>query len=248
MIVDADVLERARKQNRDAVIEVLAAQYPSTHRIAHAVCGRADVGDGVVAYVMKQSFRVAHKWEEEAAPQRWFRHHTLLTLRRAAKWKPDAARDTLVNDDDRTDAKYVAFVRAVRGLPQQQVEAFLLAHGEGLDLRDLAVAMDCSTTAASVHLKEADERLRALAGPQFDALVARLRAAYERLTPLRDLVLSRVGGSLRRQFWPRLLKRVAKLIVLLIVLGALGWMVWRFGLVRQIVNYWRGVLTAVRIA
>jgi DNA-directed RNA polymerase specialized sigma24 family protein len=246
VIVDADVLERARKGNRDAVIEVLAAQYPSTYRMAHAVCGRGDVGDGVVAYVTKQSFRVVEKWSDEAAPQRWFRHHTLLTVRRAAKWKPDTTSDTLVDESDQPDANYVAFVRALRGLPQQQVEAFLLARGEGLDLRDTAVAMDCSTTAASVHLKEADERLRALAGPQFDALAARLRTAYERLTPARDLVLARVGGSVRRHFWPRLIRRVLKLVVLLAILAAIAWLAWRFG--RPFFDYWRGVLTSAPIA
>ncbi len=248
MIVDADVLERARKGNRDAVIEVLAGQYPSTYRIAHAVSGRGDVGDGVVNYVMKQSFRVVEKWSDEEAPQRWFRHHALLTLRRAAKWKPDATRDTLVPDEHRADTTYVAFVRALRGLPQQQVEAFVLARGEQLDQRNLATAMDCSTTAAAIHLKESEDRLRELAGAQFDASVAKMREAYERLTPSRDLVLSRVGSGLRRQFWPQLLKRIAKVVVFLVVLGALGWVVWRFGLVRHIVDYWRGVLSITRIA
>ena len=247
MIVDPDLLARARKGEHDAVIEVLAAQYPSTHRIAHAIAGRADVGDGVVAYVTKQSFRVVERWEDDEAPQRWFRHHTLLTLRRAARWKPDATSDTLVPDDAaRGDASYVAFIRAIRALPQQQAEAFLLTCGERLDLRNLAVAMDCSTTAASIHLKEADERLRALAGEQFDALVTRLRDAYARLTPSRDLVLARVGTSARRRFWPRLLKRIGKLIVLLLVLGALAWLAWRFG--RGIIDYWRGVLTRARVA
>jgi DNA-directed RNA polymerase specialized sigma24 family protein len=242
VIVDPDVLTRAREGGHDAVIEVLASQYPSTHRIAHAISGRTDVGDGVVAYVTKQSFRVVEKWADEEAPQRWFRHHTLLTLRRAAKWKPEATTDTLVpNDPTRGDANYVAFVRAIRALPQQQAEAFLLTHGEQLDLRSLAVAMDCSTTAAAIHLKEADERLRALAGEQFDALVAKLRDAYERLTPSRDLVLSRVG-TLRCRFWPRALKRIAKLIVLLVVLAAFGWLAWRFG--RPMIEYWRGVLPA----
>ena len=246
MIVDADVLGRARNGNHDAVIEVLASQYPSTHRIAHAISGRADVGDGVVAYVTKQSFRVVERWEDDEAPQRWFRHHTLLTLRRAAKWKPESATDTLVPGDARPDANYVAFVRAIRGLPQQQAEAFLLTHGEQLDLRNLAVAMDCSTTAAAIHLKEADERLRALAGEGFESLVTKLRAAYERLTPSRDLVLSRVGVGLGRHFWPRLLKRLVKLIVLLLVLAALGWLTWRFG--RPVVDYWRGILSRAGVA
>jgi DNA-directed RNA polymerase specialized sigma24 family protein len=246
MIVDADVLARARKQSHDAVIEVLAAQYPSTYRIAHAIAGRPDVGDGVVAYLTKQSFRVVERWEDDQAPQRWFRHHALLTLRRAAKWKPDVATDTLVPDDARGDANYVAFVRAIRGLPQQQTEAFLLTHGEQLELRSLAVAMDCSTTAAAVHLKEADDRLRALAGARFEALVTMMRVAYERLTPSRDLVLSRVGIGLRRHFWPRLLKRIVKLIVLLVILAALGWLVWRFG--RTIVDSGRGILSRAGVA
>jgi hypothetical protein len=169
-----------------------------------------------------------------------------LTLRRASKSKPDAANDTLVPEEPRADANYVAFVRAIRGLPQQQVEAFVLAHGEGLDLRDLAVAMDCSTTAAAIHLRESEDRLRALAGAQFGASVEKMRAAYERLTPSRDLVLSRVGGSLRRHFWPRLVKRIAKLIVLLVMLGALAWLSWRFG--RSLFDYWRDVLSGAGVA
>jgi DNA-directed RNA polymerase specialized sigma24 family protein len=245
VIVDPDVLARARNEDREAVIEVLAAQYPSTYRIAHAISGRADVGDGVVAYVTKQSFRVVEKWEDEEAPQRWFRHHALLTLRRASKWEPEAASDTLVPDDARGDANYVAFVRAIRALPQQQVEAFLLTHGERLDLRNLAVAMDCSTTAASVHLGEAEERVRALAGAEFGALVMTLRAAYERLTPSRDLVLSRVV-RLRRRLWPRVLKRIAKLVVLLTVLAVLAWVASRFG--RPVIDFWRGILTRAGVA
>jgi DNA-directed RNA polymerase specialized sigma24 family protein len=246
MIVDPDVLDRARKGNHDAIIELLAAQYPSTHRIAHAICGRNDVGDGVVAYVTKQSFRVVERWNDEEAPQRWFRHHTLLTLRRASKWKPDAAHDTLVSDEDRADANYVAFVRALRGLTQQQVEAFVLGHGEQLDLRNTAVAMDCSTTAASVHLKEADERLRALAGQHFDALVARLRQAYERLTPSRDLVLSRVTLGARRRFLPRALRRAVKWIVVLALLGALAWCAWRFRM--PVIDFAKRILSRFGLA
>lgn len=229
MSVDGNVLEHAREGDREAIVDVLAAHYPSTYRIAHAIAGRTDVGDGVVAYVMKQSFRVVERWKDDDAPRRWFRHHTLLTLRRATKWKPDAAQDTLVLESDRTETNYVAFIRALRGLPQQQIEAFVLTHGERLDLRECAVAMDCSTTAASIHLKEAEDRLRGLAGERFDALLARLREAHERLTPSGDLVLSRVRLSARPRFWPRLVRLTIRFALLLALLGALGWLAWRFG-------------------
>jgi DNA-directed RNA polymerase specialized sigma24 family protein len=225
MTVDPDVLQRAKKGNRAAIIEILSAQYSSSHRMAHAITGREDVGTGIVTHVMKQGVRVLQSWQDEDAPQRWFRHHILLTTRRAARWKPDPSTDTLTRARD-ADAPYLAFIRALRSLPHQQVEAFLLHHGERFDLRDLAVSMDCSTTAAKMHLQQADEQLKGLAGADFDALIEKLRGAYDALTPTRDLSLGRVATDLRRRFlWLRL-RRIARILIITAMVAGLGWLTW----------------------
>ena len=46
---------------------------------------------------------------------------------------------------------YAGFIRALRTLPVQQAEAFILHHGEHLNERLLGVAMDLSTGAAGSH-------------------------------------------------------------------------------------------------
>ncbi len=228
MVVDPDVLHRARKGNSAATIEVLSAQYPSCYRMAYAISGREDVGHQIVMLVMKQSLRASQSWNDEEAPQRWFRHHTLLTARQAARWKPDATNDTLSPRGPMSDAAYPAFVRALRALNHQQTEAFLLTHCERLDLRGIAVGMDCSTTAAQVHLREAEQRLRQLAGDQFDSLLAKMREHYQNLTPSRDLALGRVQLGVRRFLWLRRLARALRLFLLLIVFVLAALLAWYF--------------------
>ena len=224
MLVDTDVLYRARKGNSAAMIEVMSAQYPSCYRMAHALSGRDDVGNAIVIQVMKQSMRAVQTWHDDAAPQRWFRHHTLLMTRRAARGKPNATNDTLALGA--SDAAYLAFVHALRALGHQQVEAFLLTHCEGLDLRGVAVGMDCSTTAAQVHLRESEQRLRLLASAQFEPLLAIMRERYQGLTPSKDLALGRVRPGVRRFLFLRRLARSLRFTLILILLALIIVLIW----------------------
>src|SRR5436190_20123545 len=163
---DDEILKRARKYDRSAVEALLATYYPIVYRIAYSLTGREDVGRGVVRFVFNQSLKVLPKWDRDGAPQRWFTHHTVLTTRRADRYEPEPAKDVLVKPFGKPPADYVAFIRALRALPQQQREAFLLTQGEGFDLRALAVAMDCSTEAAGNHLKAATDMLRTISGAE----------------------------------------------------------------------------------
>src|SRR4051794_41165259 len=151
--VTSELVEGARKGRRDDVVELLALHYPVVWRMASGLTGRGDVGRGVVRFVMQRSLRATSHWAEDGAPTRWFHHHTLLTTRRTLKHSPTVANDTLL-DGETADTGYVAFIRSLRTLPMQQREAFILTYGEKLDLRALAVAMDCSVTAATNHLAE----------------------------------------------------------------------------------------------
>jgi hypothetical protein len=96
-----------------------------------------------------------------------------------------------------------------------------------------------------VHLHEAEQRIRALAGESFDSLVRKMQAAYDRLTPRRDLILSRVEHSLRRHFWPRFLARLLRLIIFGLILLAVAWAIQRWW--PQIVDFTRGVLNPQRV-
>src|SRR5436190_708468 len=100
------------------------------------------------------------------------------STRRASKHQPEVSSDTLVRRAQTENAYYAGFVRAVRALPIQQKEAFILAHGEQWDTRALAVAMDCSQEAAANHLREATRVLSSLGGNHFAAFTAQLSHAY----------------------------------------------------------------------
>src|SRR3954470_18169144 len=123
MPVPPEVFARARKLHRGALEDLFQAVYPSTLRIARGLCGREDVAEGVVRFVMVRAFAVLPKWRDETAAERWFLHHTVLTARRAEGHAPNHRNDLLAVGGD---ARYAAFVRALRALPQQQREAVVL--------------------------------------------------------------------------------------------------------------------------
>src|SRR5687768_17223917 len=153
MTVDPWTLAEAAQGKRDALARLLATYYPQVWRIAVNLTGREAVGKAVARQIMERSLVAAQTWEHEEVPERWFKHHTVLAARDAAPRTPPSD-DVLIFKGPR-DAGYVAFARAVRGLPHQQREAFLLNHGEDFDLRQLGIAMDCSVDAAGVHLRHA---------------------------------------------------------------------------------------------
>ena len=144
-----EILPRARKLQRPAVELLLRAHYRRVYRIACALCGDDDAGKSIVKTVMNQSLRALPHWRGEAQATNWFLHHTILRTREFVPWPNQAGSDPLLRRLIHPSPQYVAFLRAVRNLPPQQREAFLLFRGEKLDTRQVAVAMDCSTTAAA---------------------------------------------------------------------------------------------------
>lgn len=232
--VTPELLHKARKGRRAAVVELLAMFYPAVHRIACSLAGREDIGRGAVKFVMKRGVGQMGLWNDEEDPRRWFHHHTVLTVRRAAKHKPDLATDPLITNAETNDAYYPAFIRALRALQHQQQEAFILHHGERLNPRQLAVAMDCSTEAAQMHLREASAALAALSGELFAAFTAQLALAHQKLTPREDLVLGDVRKRVRRSLLPRRLAGLLSTLVTLALLAGIAWFVWK---IRPMLDY-----------
>lgn len=227
MPVDANIFRRARKGNVRAAIDVMSDVYPQVYRLAHALSGRDDVGRGVVKFIMRRGIRQLPTWSDEAEPIRWSRHHTLLTTRRAARHQPEIARDPLVRGAQTDNAYYAAFIRALRALPMQQREAFILTHGEQWDSRSLGVAMDCSSDAANIHLREATRSLAALGGNYFAAFTAQLTQTYKNLSPSEELVLTNVEWNVRRHLWPRIVWRWTKIIFVTGMLTGIAVFIWK---------------------
>jgi DNA-directed RNA polymerase specialized sigma24 family protein len=230
MPIPLEVLNQARKFQREALLQVLSACYPAVYRMAHGLSGREDVARNVIRFVMTRGVRQAPNWKNEGDPERWFDHHTVLMWRRAAHFEPDPHHDALAQPSgggpESASAGYMAFVRALRHLPPQQREAFILHVGEGYDDRRLGIAMDCSRDAAGNHRAAARRALMAVSGEQFDAYVDTMRRAYVALVPRQDLVLPVLRKYLSRHLWPRRIRRALKFLIGLAVLAGLAYAIW----------------------
>lgn len=224
MPIGTATLESARKLSPPAVAEVLQDHYPTVHRLAHGLSGRSDVGAGIVRYVMHRSIAILPTWTEEFQPETWFHHFTVITARRSIRHRPDARNDLLLGDSGvAPDPAYVAFVAALRALPQQQQEAFILHSCEKLGPRTSSLAMDCSTEAAGNHLRSALHALQLVSGERYEVFATRACNAYRRLTPPPDAILPRVQSIIRRRVWPR---RIARWIGWALLLGAIAGVIW----------------------
>src|SRR4051812_40664782 len=130
--IDDEILRRAQRMDRVALQSLVESVYPALCRIAYGLSGRADVGRGIVRFVINHSLQQLEHWSDTTEARRWFYHFTILVARRGMKHEPKAQQDTLVENSGEVSAAYIAFVRGVRALPFQQREAYLLTYGENL--------------------------------------------------------------------------------------------------------------------
>lgn len=220
--LDPDTLAGARAGERGPLVRVLARFYPQVYRMSLNLVGDAAAGAKVAEQVMRRSIRAAEGWEHEEAPGRWFRHHTVLASRVAARGVPEQkARDPLILRGPQ-DPQHVAMVRALRKLPAQQREAFLLHHGEGFDTRQLGIAMDCSVEAAKTHFESATKALTTLHANGFAERVEALVAAYLASEPDERLAIPHARRLVRAGTW----KAIAALLGIVILLGLVGAIAW----------------------
>lgn len=228
MAVAEEVVRRAQGYDRRAMETVVAEAYPAVYRMAHALTGRKGAAKQVLHDVLRRSLRVLPNWRAGAVPENWFYHHTLLASREFLSRPPDPREDLLVvmAGDAAKDPLYIGFVRAIRNLPVQQAEAFILHHGEKLNDRLLGVAMDCSTGAAHTHLEAARSALAAVSGGGFTVLTATLARAYQGLTPAATAVAPAARKYVSRSLRPRRLRRLLRLALLIALLAA-GYFAWR---------------------
>jgi DNA-directed RNA polymerase specialized sigma24 family protein len=230
MAVSDDVLERAQRGDRAACAALLSESYPSVVRMARALTGDAGEADRVVDFVLTRGAKLLPAWRRGTMPQNWFYHHTLLAARERAATRPThgAGADLLVMETTGAGPEYVAFIRAVRGLPGQQGEAFILHQGERLNTRLLGVTMDCSSAAAENHLNAATATLTAIAGISLGSCQAALSRNYAALGPPAESVGPAVERYAQSYTRPLRLRRLLRRVILVAVLVTLAWCAWHW--------------------
>src|SRR5271154_3609267 len=112
---------------------ILTECFPALWRVAHALGGSDRAGRVIVQTIVRQILNAMPTWRPDTPPLQWFYHHTVLAARAQQADTGDPLTDPLIERTSSPDPDYVAFIRALRLLPQQQREAYLLHHGEGLD-------------------------------------------------------------------------------------------------------------------
>jgi DNA-directed RNA polymerase specialized sigma24 family protein len=198
------------------MVFLLESHYPRVWRLARGL--RGDAAQSVAKAVLTQSLFIFRRWRNDLDAENWYLHHTILESRRF-----QSTNTSLIPADSPPDL--LALAQSLASLPFQQREAFILTHGEHLDLRRTAVAMDCSQTAAGTHLNAATVTLRKLADDEYDRLVAQLFAAYATPPPPGDLVIAYAAKKARRiALWQSAAKIAA--IFLLIALAWAAWKIW----------------------
>jgi len=229
-LTDDEVLAAAEYQ-RDAVGKVIHFYYPLVCRVAFGIGGGLTLGTSIVRTVIGRSLHAIKSWSTAAEARNWFLHHTLLECRRLDGGTGED--DPLLTRADDPPA-YRAFISALRKLPFQQREAFLLTHGEKLDQRQTAVAMDCSMTAAANHLVAAQNDLVAIAGHEYHAIANRLATIYAALQPGEELILGDVTRHVGAFIARRRLRRWLEAVVTGVILALIGWAVWRLSRIIEV--------------
>lgn len=95
-------------------------------------------------------------------------------------------------------APAAAALTAALSLSHQPLEAWVLRRIDDLDELHIARAMDCSKTAARLHLASADDRLTSKLGGQLLPAAAALRAYADALDPAPLIATYRVESRKRR--------------------------------------------------
>lgn len=224
MEIDDALFTAARRGRREPTIEVIAQLVPEAFAIATLLTGSFNAGRQAIHRLAVASMRQLPTWTDANEGQRWFRHQAVLVARQIGT-RGDDDPQIFARPDSTPPAGFAAFIRAVRLLPQQQQESFLLQHGLGFDARDRGIAMDCSTTAAQLHLQEADRQLAPLLADDYDLMRRILRDGAARLLDVED-PRAFVARRYRRHSARRARDTLLAILVVLAAVGGIAWLAW----------------------
>ncbi|CAN5449733.1 hypothetical protein BH10PLA1_BH10PLA1_03130 [soil metagenome] len=220
--IDQYLVTDAAAGKSRALRAIIGACYPAACRISIALVGDTTRGLAIVKQLVSQSMKAAEQWEDPSSPMRWFVHHAVLNARQAGAVEGDI----LLAYATAKQLPYVAFMRGLRKLPRQQIEAIILHYGEAMDDRQLAVAMDCSTVAASQHLQAAELSLKQISGDEFAERCRDLKVMYDGLSPDPGAVFLYVADRVNAYVRPRVAAKWIRRAMIAIVVAVATYCAW----------------------
>jgi len=227
MPITPEMLARARQHQRAESEQLLAQMYAPVYRMTRALIGASEPAAQAVTRIMRRALAHVEKWRDDTDAQRWFLHFTTLEVRRAIGCTTiEAVQDLLIIHGPRENIAYVAFIRALRALPVQQLEAVVLHHAAHLNDRYVAIAMDCSTAAAEAHLKAAEMTLKTIAGDALPDRLAELSTAYRALGPDAEIMPREVRAVVARDLRGRRARKLLRAAIILGVIAILAGVAW----------------------
>ncbi len=171
-------------------------------RLATLLTGTRERADSLYKHVMND-----RRTLKRVEPERLDR----LIIQRAREW---AAKPSRAPGGDRPAEDPVSAGRlALRELPHQAMEAWLLRRVEQLDPTTAARAMDCSKTAMAMHLEKADAHMHERFGDETPRVAGALRDAADALEPVPRIEPWRERG--RRRWFAMVV--IAGIIIAIIV-------------------------------
>jgi DNA-directed RNA polymerase specialized sigma24 family protein len=232
------------------VLTLLRQSHARIYRISLALCGDRASAEAVVEKVLRMSGKISPRWETDEDARRWFMHYTVLSCRatnaenkNTGSELPRGARPTAeppgsssylssgVTGNEAllslvTHPDSIAILRAIRQLPTQQREAFLLHHGEEMDLRQMATAMDCSSAAAANHLVGAVKSLKELHLVGIGEFTARLPALLRQLVPQDDALDAHLQNLIAKRWRRNRIWRIIIWVAWIILLSSIAFSLW----------------------
>lgn len=171
--MDAELIERAQRGDREAFGQLVSQHYDFIHAMAWRWSGSSTDADDIAQEVCVKLGSAIRGFRGASRFRTWLYTLTLNAARDHRRkhareqqtvraYTDEPQRDTTEEDDTVSTELWTA----VRALPERQCAAVLLVYGEGLSHSAAADALGCSEATVSWHVHEARKRLKAMFGKE----------------------------------------------------------------------------------
>ena len=176
----SDLLELARKGDRDAFGALMEMHQERLYRLAYRLTGQAEAAETVTQDAFVQAYRSLSQFEGRSRFITWLyaiavrkaadqhrkkeRRHEVLSLDRDVTIHKDARRPASQGPAEELQGKELAelLAGAIMKLPPDQRAALVLIAQEGLSYRDAAGALGCSEGTLAWRIWNARRLLRGI--------------------------------------------------------------------------------------
>lgn len=172
------LVERFQSGEFDAFNEIVDRCRERVYNLAYRFTHNAEDACDISQEVFIKVFKSLGNLKDASAFDAWLRRVTMNACLDHLRRRPDEQKlecsslvEERVSGSERTDGPVECgelrsvIARAVNQLPGRQKKVFVLRHYEGLTLKEIAEALNCSLGTVKAHLFRATRRMRKLLTP-----------------------------------------------------------------------------------